>query len=132
MTERLPTVGGDAGNWGTILNGFLGVSLNADGTMKVTGGGPVTITYTFSTTTTDSDPGSGNLRLDQSTQNIATTIRAENLDSGGTSWSAVLATFADSTNTVKGYIRLYKISDLTKWLVFTVSAVASPSGYKNI
>ncbi len=25
MTARLPTVGGDNGNWGTILNGFLGV-----------------------------------------------------------------------------------------------------------
>lgn len=30
---RLPTVGGDGGNWGTILNQFLEVSHNADGTI---------------------------------------------------------------------------------------------------
>jgi hypothetical protein len=33
MTQRLPTPGGDTGSWGTVLNGFLGVSLNSDGTM---------------------------------------------------------------------------------------------------
>lgn len=31
---RLPTVGGDDGNWGTILNEFLGVAHNTDGTLK--------------------------------------------------------------------------------------------------
>lgn len=31
---RLPVVGGDSGNWGTILNDFLEVSLNQDGTIQ--------------------------------------------------------------------------------------------------
>lgn len=31
---RLPIVGGDAGNWGTILNEYLQVSHNGDGTLK--------------------------------------------------------------------------------------------------
>jgi hypothetical protein len=31
---RLPIVGGDTGNWGTILNEFLEVSLNGDGTIQ--------------------------------------------------------------------------------------------------
>jgi len=30
----LPTPGGDAGNWGTILNNFLLVSHNTDGTIR--------------------------------------------------------------------------------------------------
>ena len=34
---RLPTVGGDNGNWGTVLNEFLQVELNTDGTLKATG-----------------------------------------------------------------------------------------------
>jgi len=34
MTERLPTVGADTGAWGTVLNGYLGTSHNADGTLK--------------------------------------------------------------------------------------------------
>jgi hypothetical protein len=33
MTARLPTPGGDTGQWGTILNGFLAVSHNSDGTL---------------------------------------------------------------------------------------------------
>lgn len=33
MTARLPIPGGDDGNWGDILNEFLEVSLNSDGTL---------------------------------------------------------------------------------------------------
>ena len=33
---RLPTVGGDSGNWGSILNDFLAQSLNSDGSLKST------------------------------------------------------------------------------------------------
>ncbi len=96
-------------------------------------GGAVTIPYTFSTTTTDSDPGNGNLRLSNATQNAATVIRTDLLASDGTDWSAVLATLADSSNpSVKGHIRLFKSTDPTKWLLFDVSSIASPSGYKNI
>lgn len=32
--SRLPQVGGDDGNWGTILNDFLAVEHNSDGTLK--------------------------------------------------------------------------------------------------
>ncbi len=31
---RLPTVGGDNNDWGTVLNEFLGVGHNSDGTVK--------------------------------------------------------------------------------------------------
>jgi hypothetical protein len=34
---RLPTVGGDSGNWGSVLNEFLQVAINTDGTLKDTG-----------------------------------------------------------------------------------------------
>ena len=34
MTARLPIPGQDDGTWGNILNGFLGVSLNVDGTIQ--------------------------------------------------------------------------------------------------
>lgn len=33
---RLPTVGGDDGDWGTVLNDFLNVSHNGDGTLQST------------------------------------------------------------------------------------------------
>lgn len=38
----LPTVGGDIGAWGSELNTWLVVSKNADGTLKIGGGGPGT------------------------------------------------------------------------------------------
>jgi hypothetical protein len=37
MAARLPTVGGDDGNWGQILNDFLAVEHNADGTLRKAG-----------------------------------------------------------------------------------------------
>jgi hypothetical protein len=90
------------------------------------------ISYSFSTTTTDSDPGAGFLRLDNATQNTATTIRADLLDRFGTDWTAALDTFDDSTSTVRGFIRLISETTPTRWLLFTVSALAAPSGYRNI
>lgn len=36
MTARLPVVGGDGDSWGTILNDFLSVSHNSDGTLNST------------------------------------------------------------------------------------------------
>lgn len=36
MSARLPTVGGDDGNWGTVLNNFLQTSHNSNGTLKYT------------------------------------------------------------------------------------------------
>lgn len=46
MTARLPVVGGDDNDWGAILNTFLEVSLNSDGTIQTTAltqaGGEVT------------------------------------------------------------------------------------------
>jgi hypothetical protein len=95
-------------------------------------GGAISIPFTFSTTTTNSDPGSGNLRLDNATQNTATKIRVDLLDVNGTDWTTVIDSLDDSTNTVKGEIRLVKTADQTKFLVFNVSAVDSSSGYRNI
>lgn len=36
--SRLPIPGGDVGKWGEILNNFLRVSLNSDGTLKKSSG----------------------------------------------------------------------------------------------
>jgi hypothetical protein len=95
-------------------------------------GGAMTIPYTFSTTTTDSDPGNGFLRLDNATQNAATTIRTDLLGADANTWTTVLDTFDDSTSIVKGYIRLAKITDATKFLIFSITSIASPAGYRNI
>lgn len=110
------------------LGGAL-AGLNGDDGMD---GGAITIRYTFDTTTTDADPGGGKLRLNNATQNTATTIYADLADSSGADWTTALDTFDDSTNTVKGSIRLVKSGDATKFLTFNVTAVTSASGYRKI
>ena len=96
-------------------------------------GGAISIDYTISSTTTDADPGSGLMRLDNfGTQTSATKIRVDLVDRLGTTQTAVIDSLDDSTNTVKGHIRLFKSDDPSKWLVFTISAVDSSSGYRNI
>lgn len=95
-------------------------------------GGPITIHYTFSTITADADPGPGVLQLDNATQNAATTIRADLLDSAGNSWANALGHFGTSTATIKAYVRLFAYDDPDRFILFSVSAVASPTGYKNI
>lgn len=97
----------------------------------MTNGSAVGIPYTFSTTTTDADPGAGYLRLDNATQTSATTIRADLAGSDGADWTNVLATFDDSTSTVKGYLLLQKLADASKWLLFSLASMASPAGYRN-
>ena len=66
MAERLPIVGGDPDNWGTVLNGFLGVAHNADGSLipsAVASAAPVTSVAgrTGAVTLTSSDVGLGNV-----------------------------------------------------------------------
>lgn len=95
-------------------------------------GGGIAIQYLFDDQTTDSDPGNGQLRLNNATQNAATVVRADLLDILGNDWTTVLDSFDDSTSTIKGELRIYNVVDTTKWLTFEVTAVASPSGYRNI
>ena len=109
----------------------------ADGADGATGaqglyGGAISIPFLFSTSTTNSDPGDGFIRLDNATQNLSTTIRIDLLSSDGTDWDAVVTGFADSTNTVKGHIRIVKKIDSSAWLLFSVSSVTTHTGFNNV
>lgn len=126
LNVELPNLQTQLNTWAGQANALV-AGLNA-----IAAGSAMAISYTFSTTTTDSDPGAGTLRLNNATQNTATVVRADLLDAAGTDWSSALGTIGDSTSTVKGYLQISKLNDASKMLLFTVSALASPSGYKNI
>lgn len=96
------------------------------------GGTAVSIPYTFSTTITVADPGAGTLRLNNATQNTATAILADLVDSAGSTQTDVLALFDDSTSIVKGFIRLVELGAATNWMLFTVASMTAPSGYRDI
>lgn len=119
-------MGIDLNTWAGQANA-LAAGLNAIAT-----GSALAIPLTFSTTTTDSDPGNGIVRLNQATQNTATVIRTDLIGNDGSTWTDVIALFDDSTSTVKGFITLVDVADATKWLVFSVASLATPSGYVNI
>jgi len=92
-------------------------------------GGAITLDYLFSTTTTNSDPGSGNLRLNNATQNTATAFYVNNTDANGSALSALLDTLDASTNTVKAKLRFVVKGDITKWLNFDLISRTNHTGY---
>jgi hypothetical protein len=108
------------------------VNATAAAITSMAAGGAFAIPYTFSSTTTDGDPGAGFLRLSSATQNASTVIRLDLTGADLSTWTSVIDTFDDSTSTVKGHILLQKSDDTTKWLLFSVTSLASPSGYKNV
>lgn len=128
---------GPTGATGAGATGATGPGGGATGATGATGvsgphGGAVAIYYTFSSTTTDSDPGAGNLRLNNATQNTAFEIYVDFLDFFGEDWQAAIDDMDLSTNTVRGYIRLVKRDDLTKWLLYRLTGVSLPSGYRKL
>lgn len=99
---------------------------------SIAAGTAFAIPYTFSTTITDADPGAGFLRLSALTQNTSTVIRLDLLGADAQTWTSVIDNFIASSSAVKGQIRLVKLNDATKWMTFTLTSLASPTGYKNL
>ena len=97
----------------------------------IAAGGAYAIPYIFDTSTVDGDPGPGKLRLSHIPHNASTFIRLD-LTSGGQDYTTLIDTFDDSTNPVKGSIRLVKQGDITKWMTFNLTAMGTPSGYRNL
>lgn len=92
-------------------------------------GGAVSFNYAFSGSVLNADPGSGNVALNNATQNTATAAYIDVLDINGTDWTSVLAQLAASTSTIKGQLRFFKLADLSHWLLFNLTAVTAHTGY---
>lgn len=95
-------------------------------------GGAQTMPYNFSTTTTDSDPGAGNFRFNDANTQLVTVIRIDTTGADAAAYGPIIADMAASTNTVKGYLRVVSDADYSKFQLFQVTAVATPSGYYNV
>jgi hypothetical protein len=54
------------------------------------------------------------------------------LDSFATDWTAGLDSLDDSTNPIKGLIQLTALNDPSRWILFQLTSIASPSGYRNL
>ncbi len=88
--------------------------------------------YTYSTTTTASDPGSGFLRFNNATVSSATALYISETDGNAFVLGPYIATFDDSTGTVKGYLIFRKDDDISipggKFAIFSVSGTITDNG----
>ncbi|MBX9911207.1 MAG: hypothetical protein K2Z25_21195 [Beijerinckiaceae bacterium] len=134
LTVDVTVVGGSGtfADWAIAIAGSPG-SIGLTGATGATGPTP-NVQVTFSTGTTDSDPGNGLLKFNNASPASTTQIYADNLDRNGTSITAWLDSFDDSTNTaLRGTIKIVQISDPTKLAIFNVTgAVVDGTGYRNI
>ena len=97
--SRLPTPGGDDGDWGNILNDFLDISHNTDGSLKISA-----VSGSGAEQTANKGAASGYAPLDGSsklpTANLPSTIPYGNLPTGtaGTASTVLPANDASTTN----------------------------------
>src|SRR5258708_220759 len=90
--------------------------------------------YQFDTSTTIALPATGFLRFNNATFGSVTALalNAQTADSGNPNIDAWLATWAVSTNAVKGYIEIRKQCGPANFLVFTISAVTNNTTWVQI
>jgi len=112
--------------WGMQTNA-LQANLNS-----IAYGGAYAMPYTFSSSASEVDPGSGKLGLSSTPQSSSIALRVNLTSSAGVDMTSLLNDFGASTSSVPGTVRLQKVGDTTKWLVFNVTSVVDYTGYKRI
>jgi hypothetical protein len=89
--------------------------------------------YTFDTSTTDADPGAGDIRFNNGTYASATAIYIDDADADGGSTSADVLTWDDSTSTIKGYLHITDINDISTYARFSITGSSTDgSGYNKL
>jgi len=113
------------------LQGLMGIQgrQGVQGTDGADGNfGGATFDYTFDTSTSNGDPGTGKLRLNNSTVSSATALYIDVEDDNGTDISSFLTTIDDSTSTIKGHFRISNRLNADDFALFTISSASSQQG----
>ena len=84
--------------------------------------------FTYLTNTESSDPGSGKLKFNKATLSEATSLRISETDGDGNALAAYVATWDDSTSTVRGHLTMRKDSNPAVFAVFSVSGTLTDNG----
>ncbi|UCI23674.1 hypothetical protein [Mesorhizobium sp. B2-8-5] len=91
------------------------------------------IDFVFSATTTDADPGAGMFRMNNAAVASVTALYIDNSDALGTTVSAIIDSWDDSTNSVRGILNVRGINDDTVLHVFRVTGnIVDGGGYRKV
>ena len=87
--------------------------------------------YTFSTSTSMADPGAGTLRYNHGTVASVSAIAIDDTtaDTGNPDIEAWIASWDDSTSTVKGWLRLVEPGTPANYAVFHITGLTNNSGW---
>jgi hypothetical protein len=112
---------GDAGATG--LTGVTGPTGNFGG---------VGFEYVYSSTTTIADPGSTFIRLNNSDVSLATNFLIDDSNSAAVDIHPYLQTIDDSTSTIKGHLKISKVSDSAVFALYAINSMVDETTYFNI
>jgi hypothetical protein len=107
-------------------------ALIAAAALGASGGGGDGFAFTFDTATGDADPTAGKLRFNNATLASVTSLYVDLADFSANDITAWLDRLDDSVGTIKGYVRVGSKTSLTKWALFSLSAVVSATGYRKL
>lgn len=100
-----------------LATGYANISLNAAG-----------FGYTFSTNTASSDPGAGFIKFNNATLASATACYISETSALAQGIAAIIATWDDSTSTVRSLLKIVKGSDPTVFAIFSITGTITDNG----
>jgi len=86
------------------------------------------LNYVYSGTTSSGDPGAGVLRFNNADLALATALFISETDDDTNSLSAYLATWDDSTSTIRGTLTVRKKTNPAVFSIFSISGVITDNG----
>lgn len=86
------------------------------------------VKYTYSNNTASSDPGSGILKFDSTTFSSIASLRISEIDGDTNPVAPWLASWDDSTSTIRGYFVMRKDSDPTILAIFSITGSITDNG----
>ena len=84
--------------------------------------------YAYLTNTEETDPGASKLKFNKATLSEATVLRISETDGDGAALAALLATWDDSTSTIRGHLTMRKDSNPTVFVAFSISGAVTDKG----
>lgn len=108
-----------------IIQNWIILALPALASASTTGVNGLLFQFSNSTS---GDPGAGKLGFNDATLSSATGFRISETDATGAPMGPVLATWDDSTSTIRGTLYVYKVGTLSTYAMFQITGTMTDSG----